>query len=501
MSITIWDLFKFGYKWKTAIIGIVIAAVLMTYVGVNRKQTYNSTVILQLTDACISEGEAPNGSDFDINEIVSPKVLAEVIDSRDLNMSVDALRSSISITPIIPESEIELQEARADLGDRYEYFPNTYSVTYSGDASESASMVRDILEAVTDSYINFYNEKYLEFASINNIAYAEDLGNYDYIDMADMISDNLDDIIDTLANYYEKDSDFRSMSTGYTFSDLKKEYEYLNEFIVPGIYSDIYYGQITKNEDRLIKMYTQMKEQYLLEKDSYLELSEIARTRMNSFSTANIKLPNAYNAPTDGNDGELKIIDNIHNEKNDYDTQTTYDILINHYVNNLVAANSRQIKADRCDEIISKFTSPLPEGINVSAIEKEVANDINEAVLKMGELNKTINKVIDDYNDYAATSHVKPLTGVNYYATISFSLYGLLAGAVSGIFAVIAALAYEIIKLMKKEESSSDEVGRAAVMTPGSEKAVMQEEPIAEETESAQVNGDTDNGETAEEEF
>ncbi len=452
MNITIWDLFKYVYKWKLAIISIVIAAVLFAYVNVNRSQTFNSTVILQLTDSCISDGEAPDGSAFDINEIVSPKVLTDVIESKDLGLTVDSLRSGVTIEAIIPTSEVEMQEAKVELGEKYEYFPNTFSVTYTGDSGESGGAVRDILEAITDSYINFYNEKYLEFVSINNIAYDEALGNYDYLDMADMISNNLDDIINTLGNYHDKDSDFRSMSTGYKFSDIIKEYQYLDEFILSGIYSDIFRGQITKDSDKLIKTYTQRKEQYILEKTNFLELSEIAKSRMDSFSTANINVPNAYNTPKNDNDDELAIINQVHNDVDKYNTTTTYDVLINSYVDQLIEANNRQLSADRCDDIIAKFTAPLPEDVDRAALEEEVSKSIGETVLKMSELNKTINKVIDDYNDYAATSHVKPLTGVNYYATLSFSLYALLAGAASGLFATVAALAYEIIKAVKEDE-------------------------------------------------
>ena len=453
MNITIWDLFKYVYKWKAAIIGVVVVSLLTVYVYVNRMQTYNSTVILNLTDLCISNGEAPDGTTFDINEIVSPNVMTDVIEELKLDMTVDELRSGIVIEPIIPNSEAEIRTSKEELGEKYEYFPNTFLVSYTGDVGETTNNVRDILEAITNNYIEFYNEKYLQLASINDIAYDEDMGDYDYIDMADMISENLDDIISSLSNYHESHASFRSNTTGYTFSDLVKEYNYINDFDISQIYSDIFRGQITKNKDKLIKTYTQKKEEFILERNNFLDLAYVAKTRMDTFSVANKDVPNAYNNPTNGNNDDLAIIEGVHDKLSRSNTTTTYDDLINNYVRHNIAANDAQLNANRCDEIISEFTSPVEENLDYSYIEQKVAHGLENARLKISDLNKTVNMVIEDYNDYSATSHVKPLTGVNYYATLSFSLYAFLTVTVSGLFALIFAVAYEIIKAIKKENS------------------------------------------------
>ena len=132
MSITIWDIFKYIYKWKLAIALAVVISILGTYGYVNKKQTYNSTVILQLNDSCILNGNTPDGTKFDYNEIVSPNVLTDVIDDLSLKKTVDSLRTRISITPIIPNTEKEIKEAKEKDGEKYEYYPNTFSITYAG---------------------------------------------------------------------------------------------------------------------------------------------------------------------------------------------------------------------------------------------------------------------------------------------------------------------------------------------------------------------------------
>lgn len=458
MSITIWDLFKYIYKWKIVIALVVILSVLISYMYVTSAQTHNSTVIIEFLDESVKDGEAPDGSKFDINEIVSPNVLTEVIDELELSKTVDALRSSVSISPIVPDSETEIKLSKEELGEKYEYYPNTFSVSFSGGVGDTPGEVRDMLESIIDHYTKFYNEKYISLASVNDIAYDDDLGNYDYIDMAEMLSDNLDEIISKLSNYQQRDSDFRSKSTGFTFSDLSKEYSYLSEFVMSGIFSDIYAGQISKDKDKLIKTYTQEKESYLLSSANYLEFADVAKSRMDSFSSVNKEVPNAYNKATSDNDDALEIIQDVHDYDNVDNTVTTYDDLIDSYVTYQIDSNNARLSADKCQDIINKFTGPA-EVYATKDMEKEVSDNLESTRIKISELNKSANKVIDDYNAYSETQHVRPLTGFNFYASMSPVVYGLLAGIAGMFVSIMAALAYEIIRAIRiKDEESAKTV-------------------------------------------
>lgn len=458
MNISVWDIFKYLYKWKLAIVVTVIVSILATYGYVNMKQTYNSTAILQLNDACILDGNAPDGTKFDYNEIVSPNVLTDVIEELELKKTVDSLRTGITITPIIPETEKEIKEAKEKDGEKYEYYPNTFSVTYQGKIGETSNHTRSILESVVGNYIEFYNQKYAKLASINDVAYSEEMGNYDYIDMAEMMSDNIDDIITTMNGYSSRDASFRSTSTGMSFADLAKEYKYLEEFDISEIYSDIYRGQITKDKSLLIKRYTQKKEYYLLERKNFLDAAEVAKTRMDSFSASNRNVPNAYNTTTDNNDDNLEIIDGVHEDYASKNTTTTYDSLINSYVDNCIGANNLLIKANHCDNIIAKFVQPMTDFVDTEQLTKDITENLEDTKSHLSALNKTANAVISDYNNYSSTAHVSPLTGVNYYTTISLSIYILLVTVLAGFVSVIAVLTFEIVKSFRKKEEDTEEI-------------------------------------------
>ena len=457
MNITVWDLFKYLFKWKFIICLVVVISMLFGYVYVQRGQTYSSTAIIRLNDSCILEGKAPNGSAYDSYEIVSPNVLTEVIEELSLTKTVDSLRTRITVTPIIPETEKEIRESKEKSGEKYEYYSNTFSVTYAGRAGESTQQVRDILESVINNYVEFYTYKYAKLASINDVAYSEEMGSYDYIDMAFMLSENIDSIETLLNGYHQGNPNFRSATTGLTFGDLAKEYNYLQQFKISGVFSDIYLGQITKDEKLLIESYTQKKEEFLTQQIGFIDAADVAKSRMQSFSEANKNVPNAYNVTTDRNNDDLEIIDEVHDEINPYNTVTTYDDLITKYIDNSISANNLWLKACQCDKVISYFTAPPVEWVDAAALEVQVSEDISSINTKLAELNKTANLLISDYNDYSSATHVSPLTGVNYYANMSASLYMLLAGVVSGFVMVVLAITVEIIRAVKKKDKEEEE--------------------------------------------
>lgn len=457
MNISIWDIFRYIFKWKYIIIIELALSVFAAYGYVQSRQTYNSTAVIELNDECIKSGKALDNSTYDYYEIVSPNVITNVINDLGLSKSVDSLRRKVTVTPIIPESEKEIKESKEKSGEKHEYYPNIFSVTYTGGVGESAADVRNILASIVDNYVNYYTEKYVQLSSVNDVAYNEEMGSYDYIDMAEMIRDNLDDITAKLEGYSAQKPDFRSTSTGLSFSDLSKEYGYLKDFAVPEIFADIYAGQVTKNKQLLIETYTGRKEQYMVERQNYIDAANIAKTRMESFSSANIDVPNSYNTPTGENDDKMEIINGVHDGINPYNTVTTYDNLMDSYVDKNVAANTMLLKAQNCDEVLAKFSAPLPKGTDTDIITARVNKNLKEAKDKITELNNTTNKVIADYNAYESTVHVAPLTGENYYATMSTALYILIAVVVVGFLGIIIALTVEIVLAMKKQNAKTEE--------------------------------------------
>ena len=170
---------------------------------------------------------------------------------------------------------------------------------------------------------------------------------------------------------------------------------------------------------------------------------------MDSFSKANRNVPNAYNKETGNNDDDLEIIDGVYEWINPNNTETTYDQLITSYVDSSIAANNMQLKADHCVEVVQKFSREAIAPADDATI-NAVAESITAVKNEMTELGKTTQQVIDDYNKYTFASHISLLTGVNYYATMSFYLYALIAVVIGALLSILAVLTIEISSEMKK---------------------------------------------------
>ncbi len=464
MKITIWDILRYLFKWKLLIIGVVILSLLLAVVYTDKAQSYESQIVLQYTDDNIKSGLSPNGEKFDPYEIVSPDIITAVINDLSLRKSVDDIRSKVTINSVIPDSEKEKEEEMLKQGKEYTYYPTTFSITYSGSAGDSQGEVRDILDSIVQNYLDFYISNYVREASINDATFDEDIGDYDYIEIAELISGRIDTIINSLDRYYAQNSSFRSPVTGMTFPDLTNEYQHIQEFTMSKIFSNIYRGQITKDKDLLLKKYTQRMEDYQLEHEHYQGQADLTRSRMDKFAEANKDVPNSYNQNTDSNDDGLEIIQDIYgyttgDDENaqTYNTTTTYDGLISTFVSEAVTAGTNQLDAEHCQEVIDRFSVPLDPSIDTEALTEEIIEDLNDTKTKMADIYKTLNLTVEDYNAANATKYIKLLTGVQYYSTKSVSLYALILVVCGLLISIVGVIAHEILRAAKKAGIALDD--------------------------------------------
>ena len=153
MKLTIWDLFKYIWKHKLMIVLGTALSLIAANLYVNNIQTYSAEVVIRYKDACVSEGKALDGSEFDSNEIVSPKVIATADRNLTFNITDDKIRANTKITPIIPSAAQSLAESKQKLGEEYEYHPNTFRIKYKGNSSYYQT--RDTLDKLIDSYFKY----------------------------------------------------------------------------------------------------------------------------------------------------------------------------------------------------------------------------------------------------------------------------------------------------------------------------------------------------------
>ncbi len=446
------------------ILAVVIAAVALAGVYTDRIQTYTSQTIIKFNDACVSKGTFPDGTLFNVYDLASPKVIQRALDKLKLKATVDDVRSKIIITPIIPDSVTEIRKANEKQGEDYEYYPTTFTVTYRSSSEQSANMARDILDGVVLEYIEYYAEKYFPYAVANNMVADEDIFNYDYVEQADIMNDNLTEIMGALESYNSSDNSFRSAITGKSFTDIHYEYNHLKTFTMSRLYANIYQGKIAVNRDRVVERYREKEHQLLLESQNYNDMAEMTRKQMDAFSKANKEVPNAYGySRQDTNNDDIAVIDDIHRSYYDDDwlkVKTTYDNLVEDYAGQLVSANNARLNAEHCAKVAEIFAGEVPGDLDTAPIEAEVKETIKTTIEKMNELYDVTIRTINDYNDKNASGNISLLTGVKCYLNVSKSLYSLVALILSGGFMLVVAVMSEFIgeyKRKEKEEAGESE--------------------------------------------
>lgn len=454
MKLSIWDIFKYIYKWKLLIVFSVVVAGMLATFYTNRNQSYESKVVIKYNDSCIKDGKTPNNEEFDPYEIISPDVITAVIEDLNMTRSVEGLKSRVKIEAIIPKTEETRRDSIIKEGKEYVYYPDSYTVTYKGRVGESPAMVRDILDSIVKNYLNTYVQNYASQIAINDFTFDEDFSNQDYIEIAEIMSDRIDTIISSLENYYSRDASFRSSKTGLTFLDIETEYKHLRDFTIPKIYSNIYEGQISKDKDLLIKKYRQRIDEYKLKEKNFSEKAEMTKERLETFADANVEVPNAYNASADDVDIIQDVYGKYENNGN-RNVTTTYDDLIKKYVSDSTAANNSKLNAAECEKIIAKFTADADKNADKEKLTEQIKADIVYTKDKLNSIYNDLHETIEDFNNANATNHLSILTGVNYYAMKSLSLYAVLFGGAAVMMSVFFALAYELIKRYIKESGEN----------------------------------------------
>ncbi len=461
MSISVWDLFKYLFKWKIFIALVTVAAFVMATLYVDRSQTYTSKVIIQYDDECISQGEALNGQAFDVNEIKSPTVILNVL--KDLgykNKKIESVRENITISAITPKTVENLKSANEKLGEEYQYFPKTFMISYKGNSSFEST--RDILSSLIVNYFKYYSETYLYLAALNEVDYSVNKKDFDYLEQAEQIEDNLKQTISALSNYSRDSLGYRSPNTGLTFSDILRDFERIQEYSMPKIFSKIFEGQVTTDEAMLIDRYRERLESNIRDMSNYAYKSEVAIDRMDAYVNSNIEVfvPEEKRV-IDKSDTVTIVQDVERDDDNSVDEQTTYDVLITGYTNDSISANNKRIDAKYCQSVIDKFSAEKNPDINYKEYETAVKNEINEVLVRLAELYKKANINVSDYNEYVPALHLKKLSGVSYFENMSGSVYKLIAIIGGFGMACVGVIVYEIMKKYasysaKKEEDDDD---------------------------------------------
>ncbi|MCB7319427.1 GGDEF domain-containing protein [Lacrimispora sp. 210928-DFI.3.58] len=383
------ELSRYIKKWLPLIILVCAGLTAAIYLFLSKSQAYIASAVIEYKSVGADEGKTPLGTELDVNAIKSSAIVSKAIGNLKLDSrsySVDKLISSIKITEVIDEDEEARKEAVLEDGEEYVYKPTKYIVSFEADHNENEDFARRVLDEILDLYFSDFSEKYVNIGSTTNSLSSLYEGNYDYIEMMEIIDGNITENLKTLTSQANGETGFRSSATGMSFADLVNELNYIRSVKVSGIFSEIFKYQITKDKNLLISKYTERIKQYGISNQAeeekiadVLELIEAYVQKMRESDNTNITyeyiLDEVY---------QKDLIDSYGDVIGQGDQTVTYDKLIFSWRDHNEKKEYAIIDSAYCNYIIDVFSSctgacPEAKGISVNAHEKEGQADEENA--------------------------------------------------------------------------------------------------------------------------
>lgn len=424
------NLLRYLSKWKYLIFVVCVLGALLVYKYAMYNQEYTASTVISYTNSDASKGRTPSGDDLDVTEVYSSAVITNVLEDLNLNIGADAIRSKCRVEGITPPDEETKKEAILEQGEEYEFFPTDYVVSFSVGSEYNKDFARMVLDSIIKNYFATYGEKYINQQTLPNNNVRGTDGHYDYIERAEILDAWTMNISDYLAAKKETQPNYRSAATGYSFTDLYEIYESYMNYDLPQIYSLILEQEVTEDRDTLIKKYQSDISTYELDLQNMQTKINDLNDLITKYSNKN-KEGAEYHFGTqaeEGNNSSDYILKDVYKEfdaENEISSETTYDSLINEYVELETEKEKLQVDLDHKKKILSVFTdgAETEDKSNTQTIEES----LDELSKKLDEMYSIVSDTVDEYNQYVGAYNVSTLASITTEEKINVKMYIFLA--------------------------------------------------------------------------
>ncbi len=424
------NLLRYLSKWKYLIFAVCVLGAFLVYQYAMYNQEYSARTVISFTNPEITNGQTPSGDKLDVTEIYSAAVITNVLEDLNLNIGADAIRSKCRVEEIIPPDEDMKKEALLEKGEEYEYFPTDYVVSFSVGSEYGQDFARTVLDSIIKNYFAAYGEKYINQQLLPNNNVRGSASQYDYIERAEILDAWALNISDYLAAKRDTYPDFRSAETGYSFGDLYEIYKSYMDYDLPQIYSLILEQVVTEDRETLIKKYQNDISTYELDLQNMQTRIDNLQDLITKYSDKN-KEGSEYHFGTDEKDSGdssdyiLKNVYEEHNEEYKISSETTYDGLVNEYVDLETTKQKLGVDLEHKKKLLDIFTNSTASGdaSNTAAIEENL-DELSENLDGMFE---TLSTTVDEYNQYIGAHNVSTLASISTEEKINVKMYIFLA--------------------------------------------------------------------------
>ncbi len=427
----------------------VIGSLAIFFYG-KSQQHYVASTVIQYTNNGAKEGYTPDGSPLNVEEIYSSTVIDAALTELGYQANIDSVRSNCYVEEVIPETQQKLMEALLEKGEEPSYIADTYRVYYIGDNDMGEDYTRNVLDAIIKNYYEFYAGKYVEEQLPNNGVSVLAEGNYDYLESAQVLEDSVSEMLDYLLDKRAAQPYFRSVETGYTYNDLYRIYNFLYNYEIPSLYAAILTNAETDDIELLMNRLTKECEDLQLYIDNRQERADSLKDLIDHYSDRNKEMMDYHYRSSDSRDvGTEYILKDVERNQENNKKETTYDGLIQEYVDLNIGTRQKTIEKEHKEYLLSVFEAALNSDGRKAFSPEEISQKIGHCgnlateyyqyVEQSGrELNSQLSA---NYLTMVSSINVQPAVNLKLYIAIAFVLFVL----VGGIGAVLLGRALDFI--------------------------------------------------------
>ncbi|MCI8560246.1 MAG: GGDEF domain-containing protein [Dorea sp.] len=444
------DVFRYLKKYRRVIVIVsVLAGIAFYMIAQFYIQQYTAVTVIEYTGAEAAKGESPDNTPLDPSEIYGTNLISQAMQKLGIKYTestIDDIRMNMHAEPIITDEDLQVQQAKLDNGEKdYEFIPTRFTVSFNCGVGNGKEYPRKILNQILQEYVLYYGKVHVNTSQAANPVSDISTKGYDYLEMAEVMDDTLEEITEHLTDKADWNAEFRSSRTGRSFQDLKNEFEFIRDVEVRQLLSEILEGKITKNRDLLLDKYKNRNSELGISNDAVsFEVDKIRgiissyENAMDEFSaTADINKGNDANA----DEGALRnyVLPNVYddwNRKNEddnwepVDRTAEYDQLMMKYIKDRTLYEENAIDKDYNNYILEVFSdapSSAPQ-----KVQKDILKKIERLAEKINALQSIYYETNDEYNEYLGGKNVAVLSSVRVTERFPIMLFTILIVVIFG---------------------------------------------------------------------